>query len=552
MLASLIQHKKLIMKNFFPLLFLMMPAFFLNAACPTGDILLSSQAEIDNFPSDYAGCTVMPFGIRIVEDVPGDIVNLNGLSQLTSITGYLDIGANAGLIDLTGLTSLTSVGGNVYIAFNPVLENFSGLDQLATIGGYLQIELNPALEDFTGLGALTSIGGYLTINDCSTLVDLTGLSSLATVGGQFTITNNSALINLNGLGSLTSIAANANIMNNPDLTDMSGVDMLASIGGHFQVANNNSLVNFSGTDVLSFIGSDLNLYNNNALESLMGLDALATVNGSVLISDNPLLNSIAALDALTSIGNVISISNNDELPSLTGLDNVNPTFLNLTIQNSALLAICEVLGICEYLSVPSNPATITGNAAGCADRTEVETACLPLLPIEITYFNAVQKGNCISLNWQTNSEVGNDYFLIEHSMNGVGFEAIGMVPGNGTTLRITNYEFSDMHPSIGTNYYRLKQVDYDGAFSYTKTVGIKIGADEIHVLPNPTQGIVKLNGLAESDDTIVRVYDETGKLIKELQLPASSSFDLSEQPKGLYIISIFNHNQSTTKRLYLE
>jgi|TARA_R110000737_G_scaffold289922_1_gene296453 hypothetical protein len=81
----------------------------IHADCPTSDIVLTSQADIDAFPSNYPGCTNMLHHVTIEESVAGKIVNLNGLSQLTSIGGDFFILNNSALTDLTGLGSLMKV-----------------------------------------------------------------------------------------------------------------------------------------------------------------------------------------------------------------------------------------------------------------------------------------------------------------------------------------------------------------------------------------------------------------------------------------------------------
>jgi hypothetical protein len=76
----------------------------------------------------------------------------------------------------------------------------------------------------------------------------------------------------------------------------------------------------------------------------------------------------------------------------------------------------------------------------------------------------------VKLEWETSSEINNDYFEIQRSANGIDFNAIGEVDGSGTTHEHHDYSFLDTKPYRGINYYRLKQVDYDGQFSYSDIV----------------------------------------------------------------------------------
>ncbi len=130
--------------------------FPLQAGCPTGNIILSSQAQIDAFPTTYAGCTVMPYDIKIEESVAGNITNLNGLSQLTAIGGTLIIQYNTALPSLAGLNALTSVGGTFYIFQNSALASLTDLSALTSISVGFYIHRNRNLTNLIGLNGFTT------------------------------------------------------------------------------------------------------------------------------------------------------------------------------------------------------------------------------------------------------------------------------------------------------------------------------------------------------------------------------------------------------------
>ena len=73
----------------------------------------------------------------------------------------------------------------------------------------------------------------------------------------------------------------------------------------------------------------------------------------------------------------------------------------------------------------------------------------------------------VDLTWATASEINNDYFLVQHSSDGIRFDDLGTVVGAGTTTQSHSYDWMHDHPSAGVNYYRLKQVDFDGQFEYS-------------------------------------------------------------------------------------
>lgn len=88
------------------------------------------------------------------------------------------------------------------------------------------------------------------------------------------------------------------------------------------------------------------------------------------------------------------------------------------------------------------------------------------LPVELVYFIGYNQNKINNLEWLTATEVNCDYFLIERSVDGILWEEIGRVEGSGNSNAYVEYGFSDLKPIPGYNYYRLKQVDYNGVYKY--------------------------------------------------------------------------------------
>src|SRR5690606_13278398 len=130
-------------------------SFTTLSQCPAGNVSLTSQAQIDAFAINYPNCTQISGSLYISSP---DIVNLNGLSNLTSVGGFLLIESNSNLTNLNGLSNLTSVGENLDIYNNLSLTNLDGLSNLTSVGGYLSIAYNSSLTSLNGLNNLTSVG----------------------------------------------------------------------------------------------------------------------------------------------------------------------------------------------------------------------------------------------------------------------------------------------------------------------------------------------------------------------------------------------------------
>ncbi len=253
---------------------------------PFGNYYFMTQAEIDDFPSDYPGCTEIEGSVVIYAT---DISNLNGLSVLTSIGDSLSILFNDILPSLQGLEGLTFIGGDLLIGANSILTNLTGLEGLIFIGGDLIIGENSILTNLTGLEGLTSLGGKLRIFNNGSLSSLIGIEGLNSIGGDLEI-NANPLSSLTGLDGVTSIGGGLYITGNYALSSLNGLEGLTSIGGVLQIHGNNSLTSLSGLDNLN-AGSITNLsiidnYSLSTCDVQSICDYLASPNGTVNIYNN--------------------------------------------------------------------------------------------------------------------------------------------------------------------------------------------------------------------------------------------------------------------------
>ena len=132
---------------------------------------------------------------------------------------------------------------------------------------------------------------------------------------------------------------------------------------------------------------------------------------------------------------------------------------------------------------------LDGNAGSNCHFRLSGSNVLPL-PIKLLSFSAKNKSNYVNLEWSTATETNNDFFTVERSEDGVNFEAIGTRKGAGNSNTIKFYELSDAKLFSGTRYYRLKQTDYDGMYTYSSVVAVKAKQriEQILVAPNPVTG----------------------------------------------------------------
>ncbi len=128
------------------------------------------------------------------------------------------------------------------------------------------------------------------------------------------------------------------------------------------------------------------------------------------------------------------------------------------------------------------------------------------LPIELLFFEATALDNHkVELNWQTASEIDNNYFEIERSKNNSRWEKLTTINGAGNSTNLIDYISYDELPYVGISYYRLKQVDYNGNITYSKTRVVNIDGvtnSEINIYPNPTNKSITIAGSQEELELI--------------------------------------------------
>lgn len=174
----------------------------------------------------------------------------------------------------------------------------------------------------------------------------------------------------------------------------------------------------------------------------------------------------------------------------------------------------------------------------CNGEEQVGVTCIDV-PVELTTFNAYKRASGVLLEWQTASEINNAGFEVQRSKDGKTWENLGFVEGVGNTLEIKDYTYWDEAPLEGVNYYRLKQLDFDGNFEYSLIVSVLwTKAADIVLSPNPTNGKFRLDGAVGGS---VKIANQMGVILKTAIIN-NSDLDMSDLPSGLYVVQ-FQSNQ---------
>ncbi|MEO1629096.1 MAG: T9SS type A sorting domain-containing protein, partial [Bacteroidota bacterium] len=182
---------------------------------------------------------------------------------------------------------------------------------------------------------------------------------------------------------------------------------------------------------------------------------------------------------------------------------------------------------------------------------------MPSLPVELLAFEAkLMDDSRVRLDWQTASELNNDFFQIERSADGQTFETIGVLAGAGTSAAEISYESWDEAPLPGINYYRLKQVDFDGSFVYSEVRVIKLISAEnaLSIFPNPTTDWLTLQFAEEVKQGQLQLFNSAGQLVLQRSLEQDNDhlhLQLRQLEVGMYWLKIEADGQIHGRRVVL-
>lgn len=174
-----------------------------------------------------------------------------------------------------------------------------------------------------------------------------------------------------------------------------------------------------------------------------------------------------------------------------------------------------------------------------------------VLPVTLVSFDAYRSGSKVALAWRTASEQRNKGFGIERSTDGQRWNAVGFVQSkapNGNSHEELNYQSYDETPFDGLNYYRLKQTNIDGKYTYSQIRQVRINkGSAIDIYPNPVKTYLTICGLAGNET--ISVYDATGRKVKTIAARNHAlTIDCTAMATGVYQVHIVSPTGETVSR----
>lgn len=223
---------------------------------------------------------------------------------------------------------------------------------------------------------------------------------------------------------------------------------------------------------------------------------------------------------------------------------------------------------------PNTTTAAIRNANGCTDDStnstdftaaapnprNTATAVAPCasLPVTFTSFTAqyLSASNTVTLRWSTAKEQDASEFVIERSVDGVTWTAITHVPATGNSTIVVNYEARDAQPATGSNLYRIKQVDLNGSYIYTRLIGITVASKAalFSVYPTIGEGTVYLASHAEAPvKASISISDINGRVLlneqRTVNQSQSTTLELQRFGRGTYFITLSSGEVRTTQKV---
>ena len=200
-------------------------------------------------------------------------------------------------------------------------------------------------------------------------------------------------------------------------------------------------------------------------------------------------------------------------------------------------------------------ATVTNSCSSCSNI---------ILPVDYLFFRINNSIDPSVLEWSTAQEENNKVFEIESSTDGVNFNKIGENTGNGTTNSVSNYKYSLAQPSNTIEYYRLKQIDFNGLYEYSKIISRdqSNNINSMEIFPNPFQDETDLTIIFDDYLTTgfkVNIFDISGKKLNTINIE-HKEFDKSysiektyfDLPKGIYFLEIQTEHSEYNNKIEIK
>ena len=524
------------------------------------NIILGDAASTIDIAS---GVTYVAFDDALISSVNGGAFTKIGAGTFE----MQDSNTYTGLTTVTdGILDLNYSGGNTIPVTNNVRIN----------GGTLRVSSNQTLAD------LTMSSGTLIV-DASATLTVTGtynvIGGTLNIQGKLRFSGSAASIpgpgvSLNngtpGTISNLEISTGANIT----LTESIAVSGTLSLTGGIITTNgfllsvsNNSPSAVNGGSAISYVNGNLNrsiATGANTYDFPIGIGSVyapvnivfsnsngGTLTGSTTDGDHPSIGSSIILSNQSVNRNWTFTKTGLSIAEYDASFNWDSTDVDASFDFTT--AICgKYDGSWTYPAMGALTAT-SAQINGVSGFSDFEFGNKDPLPIALISFEANKLNDKVIINWQTASEKNNAKFEIQRSSNSRDFNTITEQKGAGNSNALVSYSTIDKNPLHGDNYYRLKQIDFDGNFSYGPVRVVSFN-DNSNIIIFPTlvkdKLNIKFNANLNSASSIQLISLTTGMILYQTSIDEGDNIemDLSALPSGAYIARFNDEEGSVIKK----
>lgn len=598
-----------------------LPSNLINFNLLTSNTLNITQGTI-NFPDNDAvvwNFNNFNIGANATFNAPSNTMTVQG-----NFNNSGTFNANNGTVAFTSAVNRfysfgTSAQNGTSTFFNVIISNTNS-------DGSFNIELGDRLAVSNNLtinaGYLNSIGGNLTNQS---FVSVGGALSIQSgtkpwaigVHLEFTGANPQSVTLaagttsfINGNISLLKTAPGPITLNSPVVLDLIG-QVLTFNGGVFATTNANPLtiavngVVVAGGNNNSYVDGPIRKIGTAAFTYPVGDDgfyAPVHLSGNINYSSNLTVNSTYSVQYIRQDPTALYDPNNQwesNPPNLKiseceywiidqeNVPQVASPFVWLSYDDVRSCGITQpsTVGVSAWIS-SQNYWRLYGNGAGFVTQNGVNflgmsgtgffvtTTPNPVFtlstinevanPLPVTWLSFTGRyfNGSVELNWSTSLEVNNEEYTVERSADGQNFTSIGFVPGVGNTTSISRYNFKDTNPLAGSAYYRIKQTDRDGKFSYSEVIRVsnnEVALKGIRLFPNPVSGNMPLtieNGSWSNKKVTITIYNAVGGIVRQEQITFGSDsrakINVETLQKGSYFITTSINNERQTMQFFIQ
>ena len=485
----------------------------------TAPASFTAQGQIFNIRNSAAktiagNWTISGFASKAILNNSGSAINFTIPATFT-MTGILDI-ANAATLTINSETapSIGSIATNSTIIYN---------NGLQTLGGAVYGNLTIAGGGDKKLIAPVTVKGILNFSNGS--INLGDYDFTMASGSSITGANAINYIKTSGIGSLIRAVAKGSTVTFPIGTTVTYNPLTISL------TNNSTEDNFAAS-----VAPKLNTSYDE--------DFLA--NGTEITSK--VVNETWSLTEETEGGSTADVTLQwNTADELTGFDRTQASVSQFTANSWTTSTFAAATGTNPYTRTLSGISTfgvfgITGKGANLT---------MTPLPVELLNFKANLVGNQTILTWVTATEKNNDRFVVERSLNGISWNEVGQVKGNGNSSSLLQYSYTDNLNNAAASmvYYRLKQVDFDGTQTYSKIETVKLNktkGQEITLVANPVKDNIRfnLNG-TQLEEAMLEIVSLNGVKVFTAPLTenaAVNGVEINKLAPGMYVYRITGQN----------